>query len=241
MAAWLGGSAAAQPNAPLPPGVYRAGGAVKAPTLLYRREPEYTEEARKAKLQGTVLLSVVVGEDGQARDIRVSRPLGLGLDESAVAAVSQWKFSPGTMAGMPVAVATSIEVNFRLLLDAREWGLARASFSAPPGATQPVLVYAPYLPPSGSPEQAAVAVSFDVDEQGVPTNIHVDNSTDPKWDDEVIALIREWRFQAAIRNGIAVPSRGLIDFSRGGPFANPAPRPRQAGEAPLSAPMKKRM
>jgi TonB family protein len=97
--------------------VYRAGGGVTAPVLLFKREPEYTEEARKAKYQGTVLLYVEVDPSGKATNIRVQHSLGLGLDEKAIEAVRQWKFKPGTKDGSPVPVTANIEVNFRLLDD----------------------------------------------------------------------------------------------------------------------------
>jgi periplasmic protein TonB len=78
-------------------------------------EPQYSEEAISAKFQGTVLLYVEVDEQGLPRNIRVIRPLGLGLDEKAIEAVEKWKFSPGKKDGKPVAVQAQIEVNFRLL------------------------------------------------------------------------------------------------------------------------------
>ena len=96
-------------------GVFRIGGGVSQPRLLHKVEPEYSEEARKAKYQGTVMLSVEVWEDGVAHNIRVLRSLGLGLDEKAVEAVKQWKFSPGKKDGKPVKVLAQIQVSFRLL------------------------------------------------------------------------------------------------------------------------------
>ena len=96
-------------------GVFRIGGGVTSPRLLYKVEPEYSEEARKAKYQGTVMLAVEVWEDGLAHNIRILRSLGLGLDEKAVEAVRQWKFSPGKKDGKPVRVAAQIQVSFRLL------------------------------------------------------------------------------------------------------------------------------
>jgi TonB family protein len=96
-------------------GVYKVGGGVTAPQLLHKVEPEYSEEARKAKYQGTVLLYIEVSPDGRATNIRVARSLGLGLDEKAIEAVKQWKFKPGAKNGTPVTVAATIEVNFRLL------------------------------------------------------------------------------------------------------------------------------
>jgi TonB family protein len=96
-------------------GVYRVGKGTTAPVLLYKKEPEYSEEARKAKYQGTVVLSVEVDPSGRAVNPRVVRSLGLGLDEKAIEAVRQWKFKPGYHDGKPVTVAATIEVNFRLL------------------------------------------------------------------------------------------------------------------------------
>ena len=96
-------------------GVFRVGGGVSAPVLLYKVEPEYSEEARKAKFQGTVLLYVEVDPSGRATHIRVQRSLGLGLDEKAIEAVKKWKFRPGYKDGKPVTVVATIEVNFRLL------------------------------------------------------------------------------------------------------------------------------
>ncbi|MCC6861829.1 MAG: energy transducer TonB [Bryobacterales bacterium] len=96
-------------------GVYRVGGGVTAPTLLYKVEPEYSEEARKAKYQGTVVLYVEVDTSGKAQNLKVVRSLGLGLDEKAIEAVQKWRFRPGQKNGKPVIVAATIEVNFRLL------------------------------------------------------------------------------------------------------------------------------
>jgi TonB family protein len=96
-------------------GVFRVGGGVTAPSLVFKVEPEYSEEARKAKYQGTVVLYVEVDASGKARNLKVLRSLGLGLDEKAIEAVNKWKFKPGVKDGKPVTVAATIEVNFRLL------------------------------------------------------------------------------------------------------------------------------
>jgi TonB family protein len=97
--------------------VYRVGNGVTPPIKVYTPEPEYSEEARKAKYSGEVTLSVIIGTDGLVRrdSIQVVHSLGLGLDEQAVKAVSQWRFKPGTLNGKPVAVQAQILVNFRLL------------------------------------------------------------------------------------------------------------------------------
>jgi TonB family protein len=106
-------------RAPMPvvgsrPGVYRVGGGITAPALIYKTEPEYTEEARAAKFQGTVLLYVEIEPTGIATNIKVQRSLGLGLDQKAVEAVQKWRFKPGMKDSNPVTVQATIEVNFRL-------------------------------------------------------------------------------------------------------------------------------
>lgn len=93
---------------------YQVGPAISAPVLLHKMDPEYSEEARQAKYQGTVLLYVEVTPEGTATNIRVLRGLGLGLDEKAKEAVAKWQFKPGMKNGQPVTVQAQIEVNFRL-------------------------------------------------------------------------------------------------------------------------------
>jgi len=95
-------------------GAYRVGGGVSAPRAIFSPDPEYSEEARKAKWQGTVVLWVVIGPDGKPRDVRVQRSLGMGLDEKAIEAVRSWKFEPAKKDGQQVAVQVNVEVNFRL-------------------------------------------------------------------------------------------------------------------------------
>jgi protein TonB len=95
-------------------GVYRVGGGVSAPRAIYQPDPEYSEEARKAKYQGTVVLWMIVGADGRPRDIKVMRQVGMGLDEKAIEAVRTWKFEPARKNGQPVAVQINVEVSFRL-------------------------------------------------------------------------------------------------------------------------------
>ena len=96
-------------------GLREFGGASTAPVVLFKVEPEFSEEARKAKLQGVVVLYGEVDTNGRLRNIRVTQGLGLGLEEKAIEAVKQWRFRPGTRDGKPVVSAAAIEVNFHLL------------------------------------------------------------------------------------------------------------------------------
>jgi protein TonB len=95
--------------------IYRVGGDVMSPRVIFKVDPQYTEEARQEKIAGSTVLSVVVGTDGLAHDINVSKSLDPGLDRKAAEAVQQWHFEPGTLNGEPVAVRAVIEINFRLL------------------------------------------------------------------------------------------------------------------------------
>jgi TonB family protein len=96
--------------------IYRAGvDGVTVPSVTYKVEPTYTPEAKEAKIQGGVVITLVVNAQGRWDDIKVTQSLDPGLDANAVAAVSQWLFKPGTKDGQPVDVAVTIEINFKLL------------------------------------------------------------------------------------------------------------------------------
>ncbi|WP_446743762.1 energy transducer TonB [Silvibacterium acidisoli] len=95
-------------------GVMHPGGGVSAPQIVYSVDPEFSDEARRAKYQGICMVSVIVDAQGNPQRVHVVRPLGMGLDEKAIAAVKQYKFKPAYYQGKPVAVEVNIEVNFRI-------------------------------------------------------------------------------------------------------------------------------
>jgi protein TonB len=92
----------------------RIGGTVSAPKPTYQPDPPYTTDAKNASIEGISVLSLIVGENGQAKEIWVSRPLGYGLDEMAIGALDTWKFAPALKNGQPVAVKLTVEVEFRM-------------------------------------------------------------------------------------------------------------------------------
>jgi TonB family protein len=94
--------------------VFKMGKGVTPPRVIYQPEPEFSEKARAAHYQGTCVLSLVVGEDGIPRNITVTTPIGMGLDEKAVEAVTNWRFEPARKDGNPVAVQIAVEVDFHL-------------------------------------------------------------------------------------------------------------------------------
>jgi periplasmic protein TonB len=96
-------------------GVYQIGGGVTRPELLHSVDAEYTDEARKARVQGTVIIYGEVFPDGKVHNMRVVHSMGLGLDERALEALTLWRFRPGKKDGKPVATALQAEFSFRLL------------------------------------------------------------------------------------------------------------------------------
>lgn len=94
--------------------VMHVGGGVMPPQLIYSVDPEFSDEARKAKYQGTSVVALIVDANGNPRNIRVVRALGMGLDEKAVAAVKQYRFKPAQYHGHAVPVEIDVEVDFHI-------------------------------------------------------------------------------------------------------------------------------
>ena len=94
--------------------VYQIGAGVTPPVVLSQIQPEYSDDARKARIQGTVELVIIVLTDGSARLERVVNSLGYGLDQRAIEAVTRWKFRPGRKDGVPVVTRIGVAVNFSL-------------------------------------------------------------------------------------------------------------------------------
>lgn len=95
-------------------GAYRPGSGVAPPRLIHEERPRYTEDARQRGITGDVLLEIIVLRDGSVGDVRLLRRLGAGLDEQAIQAVRQWRFSPAEKSGTPVDVVVEVAVEFNL-------------------------------------------------------------------------------------------------------------------------------
>ncbi len=104
----------APPRRGLPGDPMQVSGDVLPPRKILAPQPRYTEEARQARIQGVVILQAIVDTVGNVTDVEVIKGLPLGLTESAIEAVSEWKFRPATLEGMPVAVFYSLTVSFRV-------------------------------------------------------------------------------------------------------------------------------
>jgi TonB family protein len=94
--------------------VYSIGGGVTPPHQTYGPEPEYDDASRKAKVQGVVVVSMIVTKEGRTRDVTVTRSLSKNLDQQAIKAILQWRFDPATKDGTPVAVKIVVETSFHL-------------------------------------------------------------------------------------------------------------------------------
>jgi len=196
--------------------VYRPGAEVTAPFVVARTKPAYSAEARLAKLEGSVLLSLVVQSDGRPRDIHVIHALGLGLDESAVENARTWQFRPGTRQGTPVDVLAGEEVFFRSERTLWDWHTTRVVFDPPAAATRPVLVKTKFPPTLDEEENVSVTLAFDVSPNGLPVNLRVARSSDAKWEAEVLGALRSgWRFRPGRLEGQAVAVPAWIEFVRG--------------------------
>lgn len=196
--------------------VYKIGSGVSKPVPIYKPEPLYTEAARKAKFQGTVVLAAVIDPQGNAKDVRVVRPLGMGLDQNAIEAVQTWRFRPGMKDGKPVAVESQIEVNFQLLNDPKlmkgGWSIGDVKFDVPPGTSQPILIK---TGSEGFPQldsAISLRVSFNVNPQGTPENITA-QAPAPFAAPPVESQVRQWKFFPAIRDGKAVSAPVLLLLS----------------------------
>jgi TonB family protein len=184
----------------VPETVHLVGEGVTSPKVLKRSDPQFSEEATLKHIEGKVLLTVVVGEDGKTRDIQVERGPGYGLDEASVEAIQKWTFEPGKVDGVASAVALSVETSFRVSLRTPKVVRRVDPEFARPGAYPRV--------------KGKILVTLTVDENGLPTNIKVEHSAGKHIDEEAIEAVRQWRFEPGTKDGVAVPMPYDIEFLR---------------------------
>jgi len=192
------------------------GSNLSPPRVLSKVEPDYTEEARRAKVNASVTLKVIVRPDGSVGDIRILRAAGFGLDDNAIECVRTWQFAPGTKDGKALSVVATIEVNFRLLAKKNEGQHARLTFALPSGAGPPELVEGsiPTNPSSSNPDQR-FRISVTVDSNGRPENLAIIETTDPEWADRALHEVEGWRFVPASVNGQAAAVEGVFELATG--------------------------
>jgi len=208
---------------------------VVTPSVVRQTQPEYTDEARRAHINSTAMVSLMVGEDGTPSQVRLVRPVGFGLDDQALRAVSKWQFRPGSRNGQPVAMRVQIETMWRLLDPLRQGQRVRLIFNTPVGGSRPELQKGetPENPRAGGYQ--SVSLKLTVDALGNVSDASLLEATDADWGAEVLNRIKGWRFL-----GIATPVSGTFEIETGTPSAGPpreiVPAPTEAQDPSLPAP-----
>jgi TonB family protein len=182
--------------------------------LMQCRQPEYTEEARIGHLAGTVTMSLTVDDDGKPTDIHVVSPVGLGLDENAVACMRQSRYSPAQKDGKPVPLKINVSLPFLEHWDG-DWHLGAAIFRTADGAVRPVLVKAKFPGATGDHRSATVCLHLTVGKDGAPHDVQIAQPQDAKLDKEAVAILCEWRFRPGTKNKEAVDVPATFTFVHG--------------------------
>jgi len=209
-----------------------------AATVIKRVEPEYSSEARAAKLDGTLTVYVDVETSGKPSNVQVIQGLGMGLDEKAIEAVKQWEFQPATLAGMPVKSAQGVELSFRLGAD-NQPRVRHTSYTVNRKERRDTILTKPVLSKYRRPDASVcadlngspISASFQIDDQGVPNGIQIDSPNARPFLD----AIQEWRFESARSNGKATTSTARFTFQCG--LAETSAAPSEAIAIGVSAPV----
>jgi TonB family protein len=190
-----------------------ANSVVAAPAVdQYTTPPLYSDEARSLRIEGKVVLDVIVDVDGKPRQLNVVRGLGSGLDQNALVAVRDWHFVPGKRNGSPVEAPVRIDVEFSLKTSELNESIANdMATRIGPGVTPPQVVYRsdPVYPTNAQSIGTAGAVVLDaiIPEDGIPRVIRVIRSLDWQFDESAINALKQWRFSPAMKDGSPVKVR----------------------------------
>jgi len=206
--------------------VYEPGNGVTAPVLVKEAKPQYTADAMRARVEGTVTLECVVQADGAIGEVRVAKALHPGLDQEAIKAVKQWRFEPGLKDGKPVAVRVTLEISFTLrdkppqplfpvppLAPGDAGGKGQKEtprvFKPGNGVTAPTVVK--QVKPQYTPDakeakvEGVVGLECVVEATGSVGDVTVTRSLDEGLDQEAIKAVKQWRFKPGTKDGKAVP------------------------------------
>lgn len=185
-----------------------AGSATTPPDVIeYTTPPLYSDEARLRGVEGVVVVRAEVGLDGRATSERVIEGLGHGLDQNALVALRHWRFRPGTLNGVPVAMAADVHIEFSLRQERlNEWIANDMATQVGPDVSPPRAVVAP-RPPDVPGARGTVALDVVLLEDGTPRIVRVLGSVSPELDDVAVRTFERWRFSPATKNGAPVKVR----------------------------------
>jgi TonB family protein len=179
-----------------------ANNAIVAPRIVESKPPIYTDEALKARIEGTVTLEAAVDVQGTIKILRVVKGLGYGLDERAIGAVLDWKFAPATRNGTPVEAITQVDVDFKLPATLNE------AITLGPGVTPPTVISR--VEPQYTDEardaryQGTVVVSATIQKDGTLKVDKVLRELDYGLTEKAVEALQQWKFKPGMRNGEAV-------------------------------------
>jgi TonB family protein len=178
---------------------------VTNPSIVRKVEPRYTERTRKAGIEGTVKLKLIVAADGHPKDIEVVQSLDPELDINAIAAVADWVWKPGTKNGEPIATKTNVEVSFHLMKKIED------------GVTQPSIIrkVEPWYSKKAEKNkiEGTVKIRTVISTDGHATKIEIVESLDPELDENAIAALKQWVFKPGTKDGKPVAVYATIELS----------------------------
>jgi len=186
--------------APPEPPTFQIDAKISPPVLIHRLEPQYTEEAKSKHIEGRVIVRGIIGKDGTLSDVKVAQSLNPGLDQKAVEAVRQWKFTPASKGGKPVRVAMSVALEFKLPSAADPNFGAGAYREGEPGLVppKPIKTAQPFYSSAAMREkiQGEVWIEAIVRPDGTVGDLRVVRSLDQKFglDDAAVAAAKRWQF-----------------------------------------------
>jgi len=198
-------------------GVSRSSDGNQPPRVVAKTEPEYTEEARRAGVNATILLRLVVNEGGVPEEVQVVRGAGFGLDEKAVETVQSWRFDPGTKQGQPSRTPIHVEVSFNLMDKDHQRQHASLIFTLPPDTARPELIEG-VVP--ANPDAAAdglLRVHLTVSRDGKVENLDVIETTDQEWAKQALRKMKKWRFRTHSSSAEGAGLQGLFELTVGRP------------------------
>jgi TonB family protein len=176
----------------------RIGGGVTQPMLVFKVDPQFSKQARDAKFSGIVLVNMIVDTKGLPRNVHVLRGVGMGLDESAVEAVKQYRFRPAREDGMPVPVELNVEVNFQIFYDP-----PKILHSVPLELTDTAIQ---------NHASGTIVVAFILDTNGNAQNVHILRGAGMGMDERAVEAIKQYKFEPFLKDGQPIAQQTSIEL-----------------------------